>query len=302
MDLSIIVCCYNSANRIEPTLYHIAKQVMYGLNCELLLVNNNCTDNTIEIAINAWNQLGSPFPINIINENEPGLSNARKAGVLSAKGEILVFCDDDNWLDENYLQIAYQLFRKDESIFGACGFCKPVSDIDLPDWFEEYSPLYACGLPQIKNGELITLRGAGMVLRAKIIKEIYKQGIKHFLIGRNGQELSSGEDDEISFWLKYIGGRLVYYNSLKLQHFMEEKRLTEVYRNKLVISIQESTLMLHRSFKIMEKANRKISKRDFLNIFICGDIGFISRLKLGFYRLNNPYLSNMKILNNFKKL
>jgi glycosyltransferase involved in cell wall biosynthesis len=300
VDFSIIICCYNSSSRLAPTLEHLANQKIEGLDCELLIVDNNCSDDTVDIAHEVWFKNVSPFPLKFVKESNPGLSNARKAGVMEAQGEIIVFCDDDNWLDQNYLKIAFDLFQKDNKIFGACGFCEPVAEIPLPDWFNQYAPFYACGLPQLYDNQLLTLRGAGMIVRAKILRALYSEGISHFTSGRKGADLTSGEDDEISFWLKGVGGKLVYYESLQIKHFMEERRLTVEYRDRLVKGIMKSTFTLNQNLKIMRKANRAIRKRDFINAFIPGIDGHISRLKLGLYGKNNMYFNNTKILNMLK--
>ncbi len=302
MDISVIICCYNSVHRLKPTLVHLAKQKLDGLICELILVDNNCTDNTVEVAKKVWSDNDSPFPLTILDERNPGLSNARKIGVLAAKGEIIVFCDDDNWLDENYLKMAFDLFKKDNRIFGACGFCQPVAEIPLPDWFEKYSSFYACGLPQIENDELLTLRGAGMVVQSQILKAIYMEGIRHFTTGRKGANLTSGEDDEISFWLKCIGGKVVYCEKLRLKHFMEEHRLTLAYRFELVNGIFKSINELRYFLNILKFALRDKRKLDLIMIFSSGSKGVSARLKLGFWFIVNKQLvKNYRILKKLKR-
>ncbi len=300
MDITVIICCFNSASRIGPTLEHISKQELDDLSCELLIIDNNCDDNTVELAIKVWKENDAPFPLAVVRESNPGLSNARKAGVLAARGEIIVFCDDDNWLNVNYLKVAFELFRNDKKIFGACGFCQPVAEIPLPDWFDEYAPFYACGLPLIENNQLLVLRGAGMIVKAKILKALYMKGINHFSSDRKGEELSSGGDDEISFWLKSIGGKVVYSEMLKLRHFMEERRLTIEYRERLVMGMKKSTFSLYHNLKILRKVNCARRKRDFINVFFPDTEGHIARLKLGFFGKRNIYIENIRILNQIK--
>jgi glycosyltransferase involved in cell wall biosynthesis len=303
MDVSIIVCCYNSAQRLTPTLELLAKQNLYGMNCELLLIDNNSSDHTVEVALKVWAENNPAFPLKVFKEIKPGLSNARRAGVLASSGKVIIFCDDDNWLSENYLSEACNLIKSDKSIFGVCGFCEPVADINLPRWFEEYSEIYACGLPQIKDNEpkeLITLRGAAMALKGDVIRDLYFAGMIHFNSGRNGKSLASGEDDEISFWLRTLGGKLVFSANLKFKHFMEESRLNVDYRNRLEAGIRRSTKSLRRSVRIMTKSIQKINKRDYINLFRFNDDGYIARLKFGFYGKNNPYQTNMLKLESLK--
>jgi len=89
MGLSVIVCCYNSSKFITACLEHIACQNLDGITLEVILVDNNCTDDTVNIALQAWRTCGSPFILRIIEEKVSGIAYARKKGVLEAKGEIL---------------------------------------------------------------------------------------------------------------------------------------------------------------------------------------------------------------------
>ena len=90
-----------------------------NLQLEVILVDNNCSDNTAKVAIEVWSKFGNPFCLSILTEPTPGLSYARKKGVLSAKGEIIVFCDDDNWLNENYLSMGFKYIDTTSNIFSA---------------------------------------------------------------------------------------------------------------------------------------------------------------------------------------
>ena len=303
INVSIIICCHNSATRVKSTLDYLAKQEQEYLNLEVILVDNNSSDDTIEVANEKWKELLTPFPLRVIKEKQLGLSNARKTGVLTALGEIIIFCDDDNWLSENYLSEAYNLLNSNKSIFGVCGYCEPVAKVNLPNWFEEYSQIYACGAPQIEDEmskELYTLRGAGMAVRSDVIKDLYNSGIVHFSSDRKGQSLSSGGDDEISFWLRALGGKLLYSENLKLKHFMEESRMNVEYRNRLEAGIKMSTKSLRSSVRIMTKSIQKVNKRDCINLFRFNDDGYIARLKFGFYGKNNPYQTNMLKLESLK--
>ena len=62
MDLSgisVIVCCYNSAAVIEGTLEKLAGQKFKTVfPKEVILVNNNCTDDTGGIAEQIWKKNG----------------------------------------------------------------------------------------------------------------------------------------------------------------------------------------------------------------------------------------------------
>jgi len=227
MQVSVVICCFNSASRITPTLEHLANQDLKGLRCEVVLVDNNCADDTVEKAVNTWEILRSPFPLLIILEKEPGLSLARKAGVIAAQGEIIIFCDDDNWLDNNYLSVAYQTMSLNKRIGVLAGQSRAVSDIEIPTWFYTYYGWYACGVLAMESGDVTTRKwvwGAGMVLRRDVMLKMYMT-FSHLTTDRKGTDLSSGGDVEICLWHIISDYKLWYSAELSLCHYMEHSRL-----------------------------------------------------------------------------
>src|ERR1700749_4875751 len=146
--VSVILCCYNSSGRITATLTHLAQQVVPDdFSWEVILIDNASTDNTAETALSIWNQLQhNHVDLRIINEPTPGQVFARKKGVSESKYDCIVFCDDDNWFDKNYVYTAYCRMESDPSIGVAGGQNFPVSDVDAyPLWFEEHKDKYATG-------------------------------------------------------------------------------------------------------------------------------------------------------------
>ena len=93
MILSIIICSYNRANYIEAaldSLYHQSSNE----NFEIIIVDNNSTDNTAEVYSN-WRAAHSNGNFQYITETKQGASFARNTGAAMAKGKWLCFMDDD---------------------------------------------------------------------------------------------------------------------------------------------------------------------------------------------------------------
>ena len=176
LDISIIICCYNSEHRIKSTLEHLACQNLGDLLCELILVDNNCKDNTVKTAFSVWKDCGNPFTLRVEEENIPGLSNARKKGIFSAKGDIIVFCDDDNWLEEKYVFYGYHIMLSNPEIGVLGGRGLPVFETDEPAWFSSYQSSYAVGYQSINSGDISNrgyVWGAGCFVRRKIMIDLY---------------------------------------------------------------------------------------------------------------------------------
>lgn len=79
INVSIIICTYNSQDRIIDTLKYLKLQNT-NLFFEVIIVNNNCTDNTITKAVNYWNYSQCIHSLKIVEEINQGLSFARKKG------------------------------------------------------------------------------------------------------------------------------------------------------------------------------------------------------------------------------
>lgn len=84
---SIVMIARNEERYLYASLASLAEQEFDG-EIELILVNNGSTDRTKEIA----ERLG----VRVIDENKPGWAEARQAGLMAAKGEIILSADGDN--------------------------------------------------------------------------------------------------------------------------------------------------------------------------------------------------------------
>jgi glycosyltransferase involved in cell wall biosynthesis len=235
IDVSLIICCYNSETRIPETLHHISRLIIpKEIIVELIIVDNNSTDNTSEIALKTWSDLASPFCLNLMHEPKAGLAHARKAGVLKSKGSIGIFCDDDNWLSKDYLVNAVQVLQSNNSI-GLLGGCSTAnSKIELPPWFYKKAQSFAVGIQSNSSGD-VTYRkylwGAGLSFRIEFLKNIYSS-LDPLVLGRTGANLSSGDDGEIAAWFIMGGYKLYYSEDLFFIHFIEPNRLTKEYHDK----------------------------------------------------------------------
>jgi glycosyltransferase involved in cell wall biosynthesis len=264
-DFSIIICCYNSSGRIIKTLNYLNELLLpSGHFVEIILVDNQSTDNTRELALNYWNSLNSKFEFKVVFENKPGLSNARVAGILNSKFEYLVFCDDDNWLNEDYLLHVRDSFKNSMcKIVGGLG--EPVSDLELPEWFYEYGQsAYAVGNYGRLEGPGFLSYGAGLAIRRQIALKYVNLKDRLFLSDRKGLTLSSGGDSELCL---IVGLDHVFYNpNLRFSHYLGS-RVTE-----------DHFLKLNRSFGVAES---------YLFYYKINSLPWFKSLKFIFFKLFN---------------
>lgn len=234
--LSVIICCYNSEKRIAATLKSLSEQIVENDRYwELILVDNGCTDNTVPVAAEYWLSYGSPAPVTFISEPNPGLSNARRAGIMACKTEFAIFCDDDNWLFRDYINRAINIMKAD-NLIGACGGQGfPVFESQEPDWFKDYQEAFATGPQHMtsENGCQLSLYGAGLVVRVSLVQKIWQADFELQFEDRVGTNLSSSGDTELTNIICLLGYRNYYGHDLHFFHYMPKDRMTRNYLKRL---------------------------------------------------------------------
>jgi len=232
LSVSIIICCYNSSSRIQATLEHLAAQANLENEIEIILVDNNSTDGTSELASKIWVQLNCNFALKIINEPKPGLTHAREAGISASVGDIILFCDDDNSFNPFYVQNIARTFNEDSKneigIIGGTGIPK-FNSTKIPQWFELVKGRYAVGCPFEKAQFTTNVYGAGMAIRRMVYNKIILSGFTHQLTDRIGNSLVSGGDTEICFAAILLNYKIWWDPNNTFYHEIPENRLTHSY-------------------------------------------------------------------------
>ncbi|MEP7209470.1 MAG: glycosyltransferase family 2 protein [Alphaproteobacteria bacterium] len=102
--VSVIICTRNRANALRESLESVRVAASSGgPYAELVVVDNGSTDGTSEL-VEAWARDVPPeLPVRLVREPRTGLSIARNTGVAAARGEIILFTDDDCRLEPDYL-------------------------------------------------------------------------------------------------------------------------------------------------------------------------------------------------------
>lgn len=104
--LSIIIPVYNVEKYILPCLESIFKQGLKECEFEVILVDDGCTDNTMNIVSNF---IKSHTNINLIRQSNQGPSIARNKGIQNANGKYVLFIDSDDLLITNSIKPMLEL-------------------------------------------------------------------------------------------------------------------------------------------------------------------------------------------------
>lgn len=132
MKLSIIIPVHNSENTIENTVNSIIGQkISYDL--EIILVENGSSDNTKFICMEIAKQYEE---VKFFSSKCIGPSAARNIGLDNCTGEIIGFCDADDFYEPGSLENVMQIFYKKREILLLVGSIK-VEKSDGLDWLRK---------------------------------------------------------------------------------------------------------------------------------------------------------------------
>lgn len=233
--ISIIICCYNSSKRLPLTVEHILDQKnCASINWEVIIVDNASSDNTFELAHKLLINNGVDFTV--VKEPLPGLANARLKGYNAAKYDYLLYCDDDNYLDNLYLFRAFETMQNNAKIGVLGGIGEAVFEDKEPAWFAQHAASFAVGDQSFSRETLSkvnTVYGAGAIMRKEFLYKLYKSGFKSLLLGRTGNQITSGDDNELCFMARILGYEVWFDRNLKFKHLMTPGRMNWKYLQKL---------------------------------------------------------------------
>ena len=261
MELSIIISTYNNAVSLIRTLNSVAKQDADKAIWECVVVNNNSTDNTAEM-VAAFAKEHSDINIKLVDEAQQGLSYARNRGIAEAEGQFLAFIDDDETINEGFVSAYLDLFHNHGAFAGA-GALKVRYDSARPKWMSYYTEKMIAN-PLNLGKEIITITssvtptGGNMAFNREIFR-LY--GGFDTNLGRKGNELSGGEENDMFQRLRDLGERVFYTPHAIAYHHIADRKLTPEYFDKLSYGVGVSKRIRAEKFGTEEELFRDERKK-----------------------------------------
>jgi glycosyltransferase involved in cell wall biosynthesis len=131
---SVALCTHNHVDRLERTLTDLAGVREPRGNWELLVIDNGSRDATPRLLAN--HRWPAGWRVRVVCEERLGLSNARNRAVAEARGEYLIFMDDDETADSDWLCAFERLIDAQRpDAFG--GRIRVFFEDDRPNWLTD---------------------------------------------------------------------------------------------------------------------------------------------------------------------
>lgn len=249
--VSVVICTYNPSIKVLTRVLNSLKhQTLDAKKWELILVDNNSVNPVSSQIDLSWKVNSS-----LLLEMTPGLSFARLKGVLAAQNNLIVFVDDDNILNKSYLEIADSFFCAHPQVGCFGGKSIPLYETSPPSWLSETGinlgcqdfgdQLYISTITKTKQTQYPDKApiGTGMVVSKvaflKYVNDV-QSNPERLKLGRVGNQLTSGEDNDIVLTIVKHGYELAYVPDLVISHYIPQKRYTKSYLEKMAFDSNRS--------------------------------------------------------------
>lgn len=113
--ISIIVPVYNIENYLDRCLKSLLEQTYK--NIEIILVDDGSTDGSSEVC-NHYREIDKR--VVVIHQKNGGVSKARNAGIMAAKGEYIMFVDGDDFVNNQIVEMLYRTVTEKKVKFAFC--------------------------------------------------------------------------------------------------------------------------------------------------------------------------------------
>lgn len=227
--ITLIFSTFNGEDTLSLTLESINNLLPPSCFINLIIIDNNSTDNTRKI-LNAFECI---FPLKIIEEKRQGKNAALNSALRKIKSinDLVIFTDDDVLFDKYFL-LEYEILANNKVSYDVFG-----GAIE-PHWEERPPENMLTGINGVvafaitpgsagyKNGEIdpVKLHGPNMAIR----KEIFDDGILfNENIGPSKGLYIMGSETELLYRLKMSGYKAFFSNDIKVLHIIKSEQYSE---------------------------------------------------------------------------
>jgi len=223
--ITVAIPTYNRADLLRQTLAGVTRQDFPAENYEVLVIDNNSHDATP--AVVAEFAGAAPAPRHVL-ETRQGLDHARNRALAEARGEFIVFADDDILVEPDWLrQLTAPLLADWGQKIGAVGGeVVPVFPDGLPPWVAEWhGPLaFRADVGPLPAHQ--TPMGANLAFPRRVFTRVSTFAVT---LDRAGRRYFSGGDADMIRRVRAAGLEIWFAPAARVRHQMPAARTTFRY-------------------------------------------------------------------------
>ncbi len=229
MKFSLAICTHNHRTALQQTLAELKSLNIPSGTWELLIVDNASSDGTSEwLAQGTWRL--QHIPCRCVQETALGVANARNRALREAKGEYVVFLDDDETPEQDWLQQIEHIIdlHRPAAVGGRIRAQLPAK---RPAWLSDELLGF---LGELDYGpEMQTLTELSRPIftgnAAFHRQTVLDVGSFDVALGRRGTIQSGGEDTELYRRLVSRGNTVLWAPNAVIHHRIEPWKLHRAY-------------------------------------------------------------------------
>lgn len=207
--VSIVLLCYNHWKITKRCLKSILKNTK-NVNYEIIVVNNNSSDKTVE-GLNEYQN--NPKITVVHNDKNYGFAKGMNIGSIYASGEYIIFLNNDTYCYKNWLKPLINHMKENKDI----GILTPTTSYSSNEsciWIshknhEDYYEKVMLKINKVKDWveEVGWKETFKAILYCGIVRksEFYKIGLFDINFGRGGWD-----DDDLSYRYKLLNLKCAY--------------------------------------------------------------------------------------------
>ena len=234
---SVVICTYNRRNLVLTALASLRRQTLHYDQFEVIVVDNDSRDGTFA-SVNAYVQAGplmvsrnpeDMWHVRCLTETQNGLFYARNTGLQAARGEIIVFLDDDTIAQPTFLERLLTAY--DETGADAIGGRVELRwEATRPHWLSDdlldVLGYFAPAQERVQLPAPIDMSSCNFSLRRTVLDTI---GCFSPLLSKRTSAPISMDIADICRRVRIAGGTLWYEPTATVEHRVPAARLTRPY-------------------------------------------------------------------------
>jgi glycosyltransferase involved in cell wall biosynthesis len=238
--IAAIICTYNREQYIGKALESIKNQSLERARYQIVIVNNNSTDNSEQVCRD-FMKANPDLDIILVNEPEQGLSAARNRGIQESDADYLTFVDDDATLDQGFLEAVTDYLDANPDVVAVGGRILLDFETRRPAWATHYlDSLFGYFNPgnqtKIFRAPLYP-RGSNMSFSSAVF-DLAGQFSRD--LGRNKDVLKGNEEKELFARIYKLGKPVVYLPDAIVYHAVPAYRTEKDFIRRQAIGFGRS--------------------------------------------------------------
>jgi O-antigen biosynthesis protein len=266
LKISVVVCTYRRGPQLIEALRSTARQSFPFIDYEVIVVNNDPDDPTVEPIIEELRRTdfsNRPERLKLLICPFKGLSYARNAGIAEARGELVCFLDDDAHAFSDWLEQVWQAYEEnpEAGVIGGMILLKPPQE-NLkwlkPGWeglWSHYTPPYQ--KTEVVNNWWEFPWGANW---SGTRRALAGMGGFRGRYGRRGADFGGGEEMIAANLIQRLGYKIAVTPKARVNHLPDLSRYTFKHVRKTILASKMSEYGQQRDLYLPQLPDQKYFK------------------------------------------